>query len=173
MQDNSSPKRYTQKMNHNKVLLHKPKLLCCKLSGACLVYCCFKLACDVTYFETYKGRVWDLVGDIHMHNCFWEAPIWTVAPSWASDMRIIRAVGVSWRICGMGCGILNSTACHTSIRTHVPIRAEKFNAIVLDKLKKYFFLVFLPMYLLNTEPLTSSGCHLNAAFHVRRRPMPQ
>jgi hypothetical protein len=40
-------------MNHKKVLLHKPKLLCCKLSGACQVYCCFKLACDVTDFEAY------------------------------------------------------------------------------------------------------------------------
>jgi hypothetical protein len=41
-------------MNHNKVLLHKPKLLCSKLSGACQVYCCYKLACDVTDFEAYK-----------------------------------------------------------------------------------------------------------------------
>jgi hypothetical protein len=32
-------------------LFHKPKTLCTKLSGACQVYCCFKLACDVTDFE--------------------------------------------------------------------------------------------------------------------------
>jgi hypothetical protein len=39
-------------------LLHKPKTLCTKLSGACQVYYCFKLACDVTDFEAY-GRVSD------------------------------------------------------------------------------------------------------------------
>jgi hypothetical protein len=38
------------------VLLHKPKTLCTKLSGACQVYCCFKLACDVTDFEAYTQR---------------------------------------------------------------------------------------------------------------------
>jgi hypothetical protein len=55
MRNNSSPERYTQKMNHNKVLLHKPKLLRSKLSGACQVYCCYKLACDVTDFEAYRS----------------------------------------------------------------------------------------------------------------------
>jgi hypothetical protein len=34
-------------------LLHKPKTLCSKLSGACQVYSCFKLARDVTDFEAY------------------------------------------------------------------------------------------------------------------------
>jgi hypothetical protein len=28
-------------------------MLCTKLSGACQVCCCFKLACDVTDFEAY------------------------------------------------------------------------------------------------------------------------
>jgi hypothetical protein len=46
--------RYTQKVNHKKVLLHKPKNVCSKLSGACQVYCCFELACDVTDFEAYR-----------------------------------------------------------------------------------------------------------------------
>jgi hypothetical protein len=52
----SSPKRYTQKVNYNKVLLHKPKLVCNKLSGACQV--CFKMACDVTDFEAYASHLW-------------------------------------------------------------------------------------------------------------------
>jgi hypothetical protein len=47
------PKRYTPKVNNKKVLLHKAKLLCSKLSGACQVYSCFKIACDVTDFEAY------------------------------------------------------------------------------------------------------------------------
>jgi hypothetical protein len=44
-------------------LLHKPKTLCTKLSGACQVYCCFKLACDVTDFEAYMechGMSWHM-----------------------------------------------------------------------------------------------------------------
>jgi hypothetical protein len=47
------PERYTQKVNHKKVLLHKPKLLFFKLLDACQVYCCLKMACDVTDFEAY------------------------------------------------------------------------------------------------------------------------
>jgi hypothetical protein len=31
---------------------------------------------------------------------------------------------------------------------------------------------FKPEYLLNTEPLTSLGCLLNAVFHVLRGPVP-
>jgi hypothetical protein len=49
----SSPERYTQNRNHEKVLLHKPNKVCCKLSGACQLYCCFKLACDVADFKVY------------------------------------------------------------------------------------------------------------------------
>jgi hypothetical protein len=38
-------------------LLNKPKTLCTKLSGACQVYCCFNLACDVTDFEAYDNSM--------------------------------------------------------------------------------------------------------------------
>jgi hypothetical protein len=42
-------------VNHKIVLLHQLKNECSKLSGACQVYCCIKLACDVTDFEAYAS----------------------------------------------------------------------------------------------------------------------
>jgi hypothetical protein len=48
------PREVHPKKNHKKVLLYKPKKNCTKLSGACQVYCCFKLACDVTDIEAYS-----------------------------------------------------------------------------------------------------------------------
>jgi hypothetical protein len=43
--------------------------------------------------------------------------------------------------------------------------------LVMSTLNVFGF--FKPMYLFNTEPLTSLSWYLNAVFHVLGRPMPQ
>jgi hypothetical protein len=83
MLTNSSHERYTQKENHNQVLLHKPKLLRFKLQLSilssvfhqvvnCQVYCCFKLACDVTDFEAYRHQTGvsdtDILADLSVNK---------------------------------------------------------------------------------------------------------